>query len=318
MIGSDTDSTRASTITLILAFLVASILFMTDRGSDRLLQRTQIGAESTMSPGLAILSKPLRGAENLIAEFKDRSRALEENKALKEELYRLREDKQRSQIMAKKLERFEAILAADPGIDIPEKKIAARAVSEVEGPFVRAALINAGRNKGVQKGHPVMTVDGLYGHVLRAGPRASRVLLLGDLNSHVSVMSLRSDARAILSGDNSEQPRLDFVDDRADWKDGDTVVTSGDDGILPRGLPVGTVKETGERKFIVGLNTRDKNVDWVWVYPYVPTQAPDETEAENETAAEDANVVADADNAASAPDSAEAAPVGANTEAGLR
>ena len=280
MFGRDKDSTRASTLTLILAFLVSAILFMTDRGSERLLLRTQIGAESTISPGLAILSKPLRGAENLVAEFKDRSRALEENKALKEELYKMREDKQRAQVMAMKLERFEEILAANSGVDIPARKIAARAVSEIEGPFVRAALINAGRKKGLKKGHPVMTVDGLYGHVLRAGPRSSRVLLLGDLNSRISVMSMPSGARAILSGDNSAQPRLDFVDDRADWKEGDKVVTSGDGGVLPQGLPIGIVKEKSARQFVVELYTQGTNIDWVWVYPYVPTQVPDEAEAE--------------------------------------
>ena len=302
MFGSDKDSTRASTLTLILAFLVSAILFMTDRGSERLLLRTQIGAESTISPGLAILSKPLRGAENLVAEFKDRSRALEENKALKEELYKLREDKQRAQVMAMKLERFEEILAANSGVDIPARKIAARAVSEIEGPFVRAALINAGRKKGLKKGHPVMTVDGLYGHVLSAGSRSSRVLLLGDLNSRIYVMSMRSGARAILSGDNSDQPRLDFVDDRADWKEGDKVVTSGDGGVLPQGLPIGIVKEKSARQFVVELNTQDKNIDWVWIYPYVPTQVPDEVEVEAEADREDVDPEAVNDSTEISPD----------------
>ena len=311
MFGRDKDSTRASTLTLILAFLVSAILFMTDRGSERLLLRTQIGAESTISPGLAILSKPLRGAENLVAEFKDRSRALEENKALKEELYKMREDKQRAQVMAMKLERFEEILAANSGVDIPARKIAARAVSEIEGPFVRAALINAGRKKGLKKGHPVMTVDGLYGHVLRAGSRSSRVLLLGDLNSRISVMSMRSGARAILSGDNSAQPRLDFVDDRADWKEGDKVVTSGDGGVLPQGLPVGIVKEKSARQFVVELYTQGTNIDWVWVYPYVPTQVPDEAEAEAQAEADREDVDPEAVN-----DSTEISPDTAVPEAG--
>ena len=276
MFGSDTDSTRASALTLVLAFIVAGIIFMTDRGSDRLLLQTQTHAETAISPGLALLSKPIRATESLIAGFQDRSRAVEENKALKEELYTLREDNQRAQVMAMKLRRFEQILGANPGSDIPVEKIAARAVSEVEGPFVRSALINAGRNKGIKKGHPVMTVDGLYGHVLRAGARSSRVLQLGDLNSRISVMSVRSEARAILSGDNSELPRLAFVGDRADWREDDKVMTSGDDGILPRGLPVGTVKSGKAGEFVVALNITGKNIDWVWVYPFEPIAEPAE------------------------------------------
>lgn len=294
MFGSPTDNTRASTITLILAFIASAVIFMTDRGSERLLSRTQSNAEAAISPGLAILSKPLRGAESLIAEFKDRSRALEENKSLREELYTLREDKQRAEIMEMKLRRFEEILAADSGLDIPARKIAARAVSEIEGPFVRSALINSGRNKGIKKGHPVMTVDGLYGHILRAGPNSSRVLLLGDLNSRISVMSMRSEARAILSGDNSDLPRLAFVDDRADWKEGDKVVTSGDDGVLPAGLPIGMVLEPSERSFSVALNTTKKNNDWVWVYPFEPIAAPELSDASETTAP---NVLEGADNA---------------------
>ena len=257
---------------------------MTDRGSDRLLQRTQLGAETAMSPGLSLLSKPLRAGESLVASFKDRSRAVEENKALKEELYALREEKQRLRVMAMKLRRFEQILAVNPDVNDSEGKIAARAVSEIEGPFVRSALINVGRNKGIRKGQAVMAVDGLYGHVLRVGPRSSRVLQLGDLNSRVSVMSMRSEARAILSGNNSEVPRLAFVGDKSAWKENDKVATSGDDGVLPRGLPIGIVKVDELGQLSVILNTTGKVVDWVWVYPF--KQIPDPAD-EDETPSED-------------------------------
>ena len=80
-----------------------------------------------------------------------------------------------------KLARFEQILGSDFGVDVVENKIAARAVSEIDGPFVRSALINAGQKKGVGVGHAVMTVDGLYGHVLRVGANSSRVLRLDCL-----------------------------------------------------------------------------------------------------------------------------------------
>jgi len=295
MMGQDTDSSRASTITLIMAFVIAGIFFITDRGSERLLTQTTIGAESGIAPALALLSAPIRALENISTGLQDRSRAVEENKVLREELYALREEKQRAQIMELKLERFEEILGADSGIDIPTKKIAARAVSEINGPFVRSALINAGLNKGIEKGHPVMTVHGLYGHVVRSGPYSARVLQLGDLNSRISVMSARSQARAILSGDNSDLPLLAFVEDRADWREGDKVLSSGDGGVLPQGLPIGEVKANKAGQFVVTLGTTGKPTDWVWVYPYDPAEAPEavidvqaESDADNvgETSAE--------------------------------
>lgn len=279
MLGQDTDSNRASTITLIVAFIIAAIFLMTDRGSNRLMSQATTGAEAGFTPALSFLSRPLRALENLTTNFQDRSRAVEENKALKEELYALREGKQRAQLMEMKLARFEEILGANPGVDIPAKKITARAVSEIDGPFVRSALINAGVNKGIQKGNPVMTVHGLYGHVLQSGRNSARVLQLGDLNSRISVMSVRSGARAILSGDNSDFPLLAFVDGRADWSEGDAVISSGDGGVLPRGLPIGEVKSNKAGQFIVSLGTTGKPTDWVWIYPYVPIEEPQEIDA---------------------------------------
>jgi len=276
MIGQDTDSNRASTITLIVAFVIAGIFYITDRGSERLLSQTTIGAETGFAPALSLLSKPLRAIENVGIGFQDRSRAVEENRALRNELNALREEQQRAQVMKMQLAKLQQILDADAGVDIPTKKIAARAISEVNGPFVRSALISAGLNKGIKKGHPVMTIHGLYGHVLHSGPYSARVLQLGDLNSRISVMSARSEARAILSGDNSNLPLLAFVDDRADWREGDKVLSSGDGGVLPQGLPIGEVKSNETNRFVVELGTTGKPTDWVWIYPYEPTEEPQE------------------------------------------
>ena len=104
-----------------------------------------------------------------------------------------------------------------------------------------------------------MTVDGLYGHVIRVGKKSSRVLKLEDLNSRIAVMSKRSQSRAILIGDNSRVPVLSYVIDAADWVDGDVVITSGDDGVLPLGLPVGAVRVADDGSYLVDLSKkRDK------------------------------------------------------------
>lgn len=300
MIGQDTDSNRASTITLILAFIIAGIFLISERGSERLLSRTSANVETGFSPALALLSKPLRAVENIAIAYQDRSRAVKENKALREELYALREDRQRAQLIERKLARLEIILKADSGIDVPAQKIAARAVSEIQGPFVRSALINAGLNKGIKKGHPVMTVNGLYGHVLQSGPYSARVLKLGDLNSRIAVMSARSGARAIMSGNNSDFPLLAFVEDSADWREGDKVLSSGDGGILPQGLPIGEVKTNERGELVVALGITGQTTDWVWIYPYVPTQEPEnisEGEPQEENSENDVEVSANVSQA---------------------
>ena len=210
--------------------------------------------------------------------------------------------------MAIKLSRLEKILKVEIGTDIPDEKIAARAVSEIDGPFVRAALINAGVNKGIKIGHPVMTVDGLYGHVVRTGANSSRVLRLGDLNSRIAVMSSRSQARAILAGNNSDFPVISFMSDASAWAVGDVVITSGDDGVLPRGLPIGTVKRGAENTLGVELNVENKPIDWVWVYPFDPIASPELEKAESDLGGNDGDKIVPADNVNDEPSQIEEEP----------
>ncbi len=282
MYRNDPDSTNRVTIALIVAFVLATVIFITDKNSNRAFQKSKSMTDQTAAPVLSALSTPIRATEDFFSRFKDRRRALEENIVLKQELYQLREAKDRANIMAMKLARFEQILKADIGTDIPTKKISARAVSEIDGPFVRAALINAGTHKGIKIGHPVMTVDGLYGHVVRAGINSSRVLRLGDLNSRIAIMSSNSQATAILAGNNSDFPEISFMSDASAWAVGDVVITSGDDGVLPRGLPIGTVIRRAKNTLGVELNVERKPIDWVWVYPFDPIAVPEESLNETE------------------------------------
>ena len=281
MYRNDPYSTNRATITLIIAFILAIIIVIGDKNNDRFLQKTKSKTDQTASPVLSALSTPIRASENFFARFRDRSRALEENIALKQELYKLREATERANVMEMKLFRFEQILKANIGTDIPTEKIAARAVSELDGPFVKAALLNAGMNKGIKVGHPVMTVNGLYGHVVKVGTNSARVLRLGDLNSRIAVMSSASQATAILSGNNTHFPEITFMSDATAWNEGDQVITSGDDGVLPRGLPIGKAKRGKNNTFGVELDADSMPVDWVWVYPFEPIEAPEDVLSES-------------------------------------
>jgi len=87
----------------------------------------------------------------------------------------------------------------------------------------------------------VISGEGLVGRLTEVGVRAARVLLITDLNSRVPVIVESSHTAAVLAGDNSERPRLVYLGNAKDIKIGDRVVTSGEGGIFPPGLPVGVV-----------------------------------------------------------------------------
>src|SRR4029079_3643642 len=90
-------------------------------------------------------------------------------------------------------------------------------------------------------GYAVLSGEGLAGRIVDAGGALSRVLLIQELNSRIPVLVGPAGARALVSGDNSAELRLEFVADGASLYGGDEVYTSGSDGVLPRGLRVGIV-----------------------------------------------------------------------------
>ncbi len=233
--------------------------------------------DDIQAPIAAFFGRPLRAVEASLASAEDRARALEENRELRKELAELRAESQRLGAMRLRLQRLEAMLGIERRGEIPADRITARVVSDPDGPFVRSYLLGTGRDAGVRDGYAVMSDAGLVGHVVSAGSRSARVLRLDDLNSRVAVMNPRNGARAILIGANDGTSALRFVTGEASFVIEDRIVTSGDDGRLPQGLPIGTMK-TADDRFLVTLDFTKRPVDWVVVLPTTPVADADDVE----------------------------------------
>ena len=95
--------------------------------------------------------------------------------------------------------------------------------------------------QGVARGQAAIAEGGLVGRLTEIGSRAARVLLITDLNSRIPVVIHGSRTSAVLAGDNSDRPRLVFASEPKAIRIGDRVVTSGEGGVFPPGLPVGVV-----------------------------------------------------------------------------
>jgi rod shape-determining protein MreC len=144
-------------------------------------------------------------------------------------------------------------MAPDPRVQY----VTARVIGSSAGAFVREVLIAAGARDGIAKGQAALTGEGLAGRVTEVGNRSARVLLLTDINSRIPVLLEGSRHKAILAGDNSNEPRLLFLPPDALPAPGDRIVTSGDGGAFPAGLPVGIVGSVEE-----GVVTVLPFVDW--------------------------------------------------------
>ena len=116
----------------------------------------------------------------------------------------------------------------------------ARGGGRFERSVRRSIIAAAGARAGIAKGQAVVAGGGLTGRVQAVGDSSARVLLLTDLNSRVPVMLEESRERAILAGDNSARPQIQFLRHAAAIRIGERVVTSGRGGVLPPVCPSGS------------------------------------------------------------------------------
>lgn len=265
---------RAGRSALGVALLASLTLLFLNRSGPLESSRLRTGMEDVTAPVMSYMSMPLRGVETWMDSRRERELAFAENQTLRAEVERLRDVERERDELARKLDAMR-LHTAMPPVD-GHRLVLARAVSETGGAFRRAALLNAGRAQGVRAGSAVMSTNGLYGHVLRVGERSSRVLRLTDLSSRIAVKSERTGARALLTGDDGPRPRLGFLDAPEDFAPGDAVLTSGDEGVLPENLYVGTVGEEGR----VNLAETGRTADWVRIYVRSAILAPEPPEGD--------------------------------------
>ncbi|MCW5879424.1 MAG: rod shape-determining protein MreC [Anaerolineae bacterium] len=119
--------------------------------------------------------------------------------------------------------------------------VTGRVVSRDPSPYLSQLTINVGRRDGVKEGMPVVTPQGLVGRISRVGDRTARVLLLTDTASAVNAKTMRGRVTGVVEGAEEGRLALRFVEQGAELKVGDIVLTSGLGGSFPAGQPIGQV-----------------------------------------------------------------------------
>lgn len=145
-------------------------------------------------------------------------------------------------------ERLRKLLALGQALQRPA--VAAQVVGKDPSPWFQTVLVDKGSKDGVDIGYPVINPEGVVGLVVEAGGHSAKVMLITDPNSAVDAIVQKSRARGIIKGGTSGYCVLNYVLRKHDVHVGDTVVSSGMDGVFPKGMPIGKVfdivkKESG-------------------------------------------------------------------------
>lgn len=130
---------------------------------------------------------------------------------------------------------------------LPAKAITASIIADSASSWFQGCVINKGSADGVLKDMAVVTPLGVVGKVVSTSTRSAKVILLTDANSGVDVIVQRTRSRGIVSGSLDNGLVLKYVKRSEDVQVGDRLITSGLDGVFPKGMMVGTVTRVNKQ-----------------------------------------------------------------------
>lgn len=233
---------------LVLALLALFLLWRID--SPRV-ERFRAALVDRVVPSFDWALIPVTKATGMIEDFQSYTRIYEQNRELRRELQQMKAWKEAALQLEQKNARLLDLnqVRLDPKLT----HVTGVVLADSGSPFRQSVLLNVGARDGILDGWATMDGIGLVGRISGVGQRTSRVILLTDSNSRVPVTVQPSGQRALLSGDNTALPPLEFLEQPDEVRPGDRVVTSGDGEMFPAGLLVGQVALGTDKRLRVVL-----------------------------------------------------------------
>lgn len=229
--------------------VVLLALFVVWRIDSPRVERFRMALIDRVVPSMDWAMAPVTWGVGVLEGFQSYSRILEQNQELRRELQQMKAWRE----AALQLEQKNAKLLDINQVRLDPKltHVTGVVMADSGSPFRQSVLLNVGDRDGIHDGWATMDGLGVVGRISGVGRTVSRVVLLTDASSRVPVTVQPSGQRAILSGDNSALPPLDFLEKSDLVRPGDRVVTSGDGGVFPAGLLVGQVVQGSDRRLRV-------------------------------------------------------------------
>jgi len=178
-------------------------------------------------------------------------RAHEENRALRDEVAQLKIDLQRQEALARETEELQRLLELRGRVEF--KTRGAEIIGGSAAPDFRTVTINLGARDGLGRDMAVLAPEGVVGRVVLTSPGAAKVQLLIDRNAAAGAILARTRTEGVVISTGDGRLRLDYLSATAEVKVGDEVITSGTDGIYPKGFSIGIVEsvERGGRGIVL-------------------------------------------------------------------
>ena len=224
---------------LMIVIALAVVLVLLGKAQSGLFDKARSHVTDMMAPMLKTARAPIQAVDRWVGSITEVFTVYQQNLALKEENARLRQWRNVAIVLRGRVGRYQTLLHAVP--DPKLNAVLAQVIGRASRPFLQTMILDAGREHHALPGQAVVDARGMIGRIYLAGERTSWVILLTDLNSRIPVTIAPGNIQAMMTGDNTPNPALQMVLHTVTLHAGDQVVSSGDGGLLPPGLPIGTV-----------------------------------------------------------------------------
>ncbi len=257
----------------LFVFLLLGVFLIWRIDSPRV-ERFRAAVIDEVVPSFDWAMAPVTGAIGLVRDFQSYQQLAEQNDNLRRELQQMKAWKE----AALQLEQENARLLDLNKVSLDPKLtyITGVVVTDSGSPFRQSVLLNVGSRDGIIDGWPTMDGIGLVGRISGVGEDTSRVILLTDTSSRIPVTIQPSGQKAILAGDNTLNPPIEFIEDPNLVRPGDRVVSSGDGGVFPADLMVGQVALGTDRRLRVRLSADYERLEFLRVLRAQPHEVIDD------------------------------------------
>lgn len=226
---------------LLLGVLLLCLLgiFLLWRIDSPRVERFRAQVVDTVVPNFDGAMAPVTGMVNIMRDFQSYERLYDQNRELRRELQQMTQWKE----AALQLEQENARLLDLNNVRLDPRMTFITGVVRADSgsPFRQSVLLNVGARDGIKDGWAAMDGLGLVGRISGVGDNSARVILLTDTSSRIPVTVQPSGQTALVLGDNTAAPPVDFIENAGSVRPGDRVITSGDGGVFPPGLLVGQI-----------------------------------------------------------------------------
>ena len=257
---------------LLVGVIVVALLaiFLVWRIDSPRVERFRVMIVDRFVPSFEWALAPVTGVANLVADFQSYSQLAAQNSDLRRELQQMKAWKE----AALQLEQENAKLLGLNNVRLDPKLtyVTGVVLTDSGSPFRQSVLLNVGARDGIVDGWPAMDGIGLVGRISGVVQKTSRVILLADTSSRIPVLIQPSGQRAILAGDNTLNPPIEFLENPEEVRPGDRVVTSGDGEVFPPDLQVGQVALGNDRRLRVRLSADIERLEFLRVLRAQPIE----------------------------------------------